>query len=110
MLSTESIGIIANAMFDAMAGPARENLVFEDLVKLLPSNNDAPRFFALLDTDSDGDDLREEWVEGITKRIFDERDMIITSLTVNSAVIQRIDRLMLFVALVLSRLLLVTHL
>ena len=101
-LSTESIAVMANAMFDAMAGPARENLVFENFVGLLPKGDDAPRFFAFLDTDANGDISRKEWLEGITKRIFDEREMIIASLTANSAVIQRIDRLMLVVALLLS--------
>ena len=102
MLSTESLGIVANAMFDAIAGPAREHLVFEDFINLLPSGDDAPRFFAFLDTDSNGNISRKEWHEGITKRIFAEREMIIASLIANSAVIQRIDRLMLVVALVLS--------
>lgn len=102
-LSNESILAIANAMFDALVGiGGSDEVTYENFAALLSKGDDAAQFFAFLDIDDNGSVSRKEWTDGITRRIFDERDMIVASLTANSSVIERIDRLMLAIALGLS--------
>lgn len=82
-------------------GALRDFLVEDDFLPFCRNAETARRFARMLDQDENGNLTRQEVVNGIT-RIYSERDTLDQALACNSSFVQKLDSLLLSLAVVVS--------